>query len=78
MSPRGEFCPLGVKFSVHPSILLISRDCSPLGVNERMNISPREQISPLGAKFDPGAKFNPGARDEVKNGPQAFLVTLAL
>jgi hypothetical protein len=27
--PRGEFCPLGVKFSVHPSFLLNSRVGSP-------------------------------------------------
>jgi hypothetical protein len=52
--PRGEFSPLGVKFSVHPSILLNIRECSPLGVNEGVNIPPRGQISPLGAKFTPG------------------------
>jgi hypothetical protein len=62
--PRGGVVPLGwsyslgVKFSVHPSILLSSRECSPLGVNEWVNISPRGQISPQ------------GARGEVKNGPQ--------
>jgi hypothetical protein len=46
-----------VKFSVCPSILLNGRKCSPLGVNEGVNISPRGQSSPLGAK------------GEVKNGP---------
>jgi hypothetical protein len=46
-----EFCQLGVKFSVRPSILLKSRECSPLGVNEVVNIPPREQISPLWRKF---------------------------
>jgi hypothetical protein len=62
-APRGEFVPwgccypLGVKFSVCLSILLNNRECSPLGVNEGMNIPPRGQISPL------------GARCEVKNGP---------
>jgi hypothetical protein len=30
-----------VKFSVCPSILLNSRECSPLGVNEGRNIPPR-------------------------------------
>jgi hypothetical protein len=29
--PRGEFCSLGVKFSVRPFILLNSRKCSPRG-----------------------------------------------
>jgi hypothetical protein len=35
------------------SILLSSRECSPLGVNEGVNIPPRVQISPLGANFTP-------------------------
>jgi hypothetical protein len=56
----GEVIP-GVKFSVRPSILLNSRECSPLGVNagvnEGVNTPPRGQISP------------PGARGGVKNGP---------
>jgi hypothetical protein len=64
LSPRGEFCSLEVKFSVHPSIFLNSRERSPLGVNEGVNIPPRGPISPLGAKFPLGA------RGEVKNGPQ--------
>jgi hypothetical protein len=46
-----------VKLYVRPSILLISRELSPLGVNKGVKISPRRQISPL------------GARVEVKNGP---------
>jgi hypothetical protein len=55
-----------VKFSVQVSIhyfihsffiLLKSRECSPLGLNEGVNIPPRGKISPL------------GARGEVKNGP---------
>jgi hypothetical protein len=49
--------PLGVKFSVRTSILLNSRECSPLGVIEGVKIPPWGQISPL------------GARGEVKNGP---------
>jgi hypothetical protein len=49
----GEFCPLRVKFSVRPSILLNSRECSRTGVN----IPPRGQSSPL------------GAMGEGKNGP---------
>jgi hypothetical protein len=60
-SPRGELCPLGVKCSVRPSILLNSRECSPLGVNEGVNISPRGQISPL------------WARGQVKTGPEVTL-----
>jgi hypothetical protein len=59
--PPGGSYPLGVKYSVRPSIILNSRECSPLGVNEGVNIPPRGQISPLGAKFNP--------RGEVKNGP---------
>jgi hypothetical protein len=47
--------PLGVKFSVCPSILLNSRECSPLGVN----IPPKGQISPLGAKFTPRCECHP-------------------
>jgi hypothetical protein len=47
-----------VKFSVCPSILLIRRECSPLGINGGANITPRGQISPWG----------PG--NEVKNVPQ--------
>jgi hypothetical protein len=31
--PMGEVIPGGVKFSVRPSILLNSRECSPLGVS---------------------------------------------
>jgi hypothetical protein len=58
LSPRGEVIPWGVKFSVCPSILLNSRKCSPLGVNEGVNIPPRGQILPL------------EARGEVKNSPQ--------
>jgi hypothetical protein len=42
-----------VKFSVCPSILLNSREHSPLGVNEGVEISPRGQIIPWG----PGVKL---------------------
>jgi hypothetical protein len=56
--PLGWSYSLGVKFFVRPSIsiLLNIRDSSPLGVNEGVNIPPREQSSPLGAKFTPGGK----------------------
>jgi hypothetical protein len=57
--PRGEVVPQGwilgvklspgVKFSVRPSILLNSGECSPLGVNGGVNIPPRGQISPMWA-----------------------------
>jgi hypothetical protein len=50
LAPRCELCPLGVKFTVCPSILLNSRECSPLGVNEGVKIPPRGQISPLGVR----------------------------
>jgi hypothetical protein len=70
LSPRGEFCPQGVKLSPGGEILCSplhssthSRECSPLGVNEGVNIPPRGRISPL------------GARGEVTNGP---LVTLTM
>jgi hypothetical protein len=78
LAPRGEFYspgsnfvpwgwsyPLGVKFSVCPSILLNNRECSPLGVNEGVNIPPRGPISPLGAKFNPRGEvysWGPGVK----------------
>jgi hypothetical protein len=46
--PWGKVIPWG--FSARPSILLNSREYSPLVVNEGVNIPPREKISPLGAK----------------------------
>jgi hypothetical protein len=49
-----------VRFSVRPSILLNSRECSPLGVNEGVNIPSRGLILPL------------GARGEVTNDPQHY------
>jgi hypothetical protein len=55
LTPRGEVVhqgwnyPLELKFSVCPSIFLKWRECSPLGVNEGVNIPPRGQSSPLGA-----------------------------
>jgi hypothetical protein len=48
--PWGWSYPMGVKFYVHPSILLHSRECSPQGVNEGVNIPLKAQISPLGAR----------------------------
>jgi hypothetical protein len=48
-----------VKFSVHASIHLNSKECSPLGVNEGVNIQPRGQISPLGAKFTTKGEVHP-------------------
>jgi hypothetical protein len=65
LSPRSELCPygwsypLGVKFSVHPFILLNSREYSPLGINKGVNIPPRGQSSPLGAKFTSRVKLYP-------------------
>jgi hypothetical protein len=48
-----------VKFSVCPSTLLNNKECSPLGVNEGVNFTPRGQISPLGAKFTPRGEIHP-------------------
>jgi hypothetical protein len=67
--PWGWSYPLGVKFSVRPSILLNSRECSPLGVNEGVNTTPRGQISPLGTTLTLGWSSPLRARREVKNGP---------
>jgi hypothetical protein len=61
-----------VKFSVCPSILLNSRECTPLGVNKGVNIPPRGQVSPLGAKFTPRGQLHPwGPTHVVKNWPMA-------
>jgi hypothetical protein len=48
IDPRGEI--LGGGPSLHPSVLLKSRVCSPLGVNEGMNIQNK------GSKFTPKCK----------------------
>jgi hypothetical protein len=70
LSPRGEFCSLWVKlspgviFSVCPSIILNSREYSPLGVKEGVHILPREKMSPL------------GARGNIRNGPLVSLLNL--
>jgi hypothetical protein len=61
--PWGWSYPQGVKFFVCPSILLNSRECSPLGVNKVVNIPPRGQITPLGAKVTPME-----ARGKLNNG----------
>jgi hypothetical protein len=69
--PRGWSFALGGKFSVHPSILLNSRECSPLGVNEGANIPLEDKISPLGANLTPRGKVHPrggGANHDVKTG----------
>jgi hypothetical protein len=55
LAPRGKLCPLEVKLfpgkgwrsSVCPSVLLKIEECSPLGVNEGMNIPSMVQSSPL-------------------------------
>jgi hypothetical protein len=62
-----------VKLSAHPSILLNSRECSPLGVNKGVNIPPRGQSSPLGAKFIPRGWLHPwGQTMLLKTGLRAF------
>jgi hypothetical protein len=50
---------MGEKFTVPHSILLNTRECSPLGVNKGVN------IPPLGTNFTPALVD----RGEVKNGP---------
>jgi hypothetical protein len=52
--PQGRSYPLRMKFSVRPSILLNGSECSPLGVNKGVNITPRGQLHPWG----PGVKFS--------------------
>jgi hypothetical protein len=60
--PQGRSCPLWVNFAlwgwsyppggeVRPSIIHNSGECSTLGVNEEVNISPRGQIAPLRVKL---------------------------
>jgi hypothetical protein len=53
LSPGSWSYPLGVKFSVRPSILLNNRECSPLGGPWGVNFTPRGQISPQGDKLTP-------------------------
>jgi hypothetical protein len=59
-TPRGKFCPLGVqlspgvKFWVRPSVLLNNRECSPLGVNKGMNITPGVNY---GVNIPPGGEL---------------------
>jgi hypothetical protein len=63
--PEGWSYPLGVKFSAHPFTPLNNRDCSPLEVNEGVNIPTRKQISPLGDNFTtrgPGVKLRMALR----------------
>jgi hypothetical protein len=48
-----------MKFSVLPSILLNSRECSTPGVNEGVNIPPGGQSSTLVAKFTPRGEVHP-------------------
>jgi hypothetical protein len=63
-----------VKFSVCPSILLNSKECSPLGVNEGVNITPGLQISPPGAKFIPRDEIHPwGPGVKLRNDLWVFL-----
>jgi hypothetical protein len=63
LSPRSEFCPLGQGWSYPLGEILCSTlhslnsiKCFPLGVNEGVNIHPREQSSPLVEKFNPRGK----------------------
>jgi hypothetical protein len=68
LSPRGEFCPLGVKFSVRLSLLLNCKlyvECLSLGVNEGVNIPPRGQISPRRPSSPLGVKLRMALRISV-------------
>jgi hypothetical protein len=47
----------GVKFSVCPYILLNSIECSPLGVNEGVDIPLGEKFHPWGPSSPLGVKF---------------------
>jgi hypothetical protein len=73
LSPRGKFCPLGVKlspggmkFTFCPSILLNNRECSPLVVNEGVTFPPGDKFHPWGPSSPLGAN---GANHDVKNWP---------
>jgi hypothetical protein len=64
--PPGAIFPLGVKLSPGGGNSLFAPpfsqtvECSPLGVNEGVNIPPRGQSSPLRGQVHPwGAKFTP-------------------
>jgi hypothetical protein len=61
--PQGLTLSPKVKFSVRPSILLNSRECSPLGVNEGMNIPPGDKFHPWGPSSPLGANFTPHVRE---------------
>jgi hypothetical protein len=63
VGPRSELYLLGVKLfswgesSSCPSIHLSSIECSPLEVNDGLNVLRRGQSSPLGAKLIPRGKL---------------------
>jgi hypothetical protein len=72
LPPPSELSPLGVKLSpevkffVRPSILLNSRECSPLDGGE--------QRSEYLRQFNPWGPSSPlGARGGVKNGPLSMV-----
>jgi hypothetical protein len=77
LTPRDEVGPQGWSYpqwwrpSVCRFILLNIRKCSPSGVNEGVNNTPRGQSSNLWAKFTPRADLRPGANYVVKNWPQS-------
>jgi hypothetical protein len=80
-TPRGKLWPLGVNLSPGVEILCSplhspnSRECSPLGVNEGVKISPRGQSSPLVAKFTPRGKLHPGRQTGLRSS-QNYLIYL--
>jgi hypothetical protein len=65
LAPRSQLFQLGMKvfrseehpLYIFPFILLYSRECSLLGVNEGVNIPSRNQSAPLGVKLPPRGKL---------------------
>jgi hypothetical protein len=62
--------PLGVKFSVRPSILLNSRECSPLGWTKGWTFPLGDKFNPRGPSSPQGVKFTLGGQGEANNSPQ--------
>jgi hypothetical protein len=65
LAPSGNFVPWGwnyprgVKFSVSPSILLISRECSPRGWTKEWTFPLGDKFHPWGTNLTPGGQVHP-------------------
>jgi hypothetical protein len=79
LSSWGEVIHQGCRPSVRPFVLLKRRVFSPLGVNEGVNIPPRDQSSYLEAKLTPSGKLKmlkTGLRVSPTVVPSVLLVLL--